>query len=94
LCARNWSCICSVPGGTCDGYNWLEVNVAIDAAQLWYYDAVTGQLVAIVQWGPDSVGQRCLAGPGEFAVASSCPAHESTAVEIVCDAGPADVRGE
>jgi hypothetical protein len=95
-CERSWSDVCGGLaesfGGACDGYDWLSVHVSTDIDQVWYFDAESGQLAVIYQWGPDD-NMFCAAGPGSFSSASSCPPNGASAERITCDAAPAGTDG-
>jgi hypothetical protein len=56
---------------TCGGYEtWSVYNV--DSSYTGYYDAQTGQLVAIVYYAAPTPGSSCVAGPPTFAEPASC----------------------
>jgi hypothetical protein len=66
--------------GTCEGYQAIFAATRTSPALARYYDGQTGALIAIVSSIPGPDGERCLAGPGSFALpscddpsADSCP---------------------
>jgi hypothetical protein len=56
---------------TCGGYDTLSV-FNVDSSYTGYYDAQTGQLVAIVYAAAPTPGATCMAGPPTFAEPASC----------------------
>jgi hypothetical protein len=70
----------------CEGYDVLSIN-GIDTTQLYYYDAPTQKLVAIV--GSSIAGTRCAGGPASL-VPPSCAAgtYPCPATDGGSDAAP------
>jgi hypothetical protein len=85
-CAPTWSAVIPEAGNCarmiaewtqdCGPYKsrWL---VQADVGTVYYYDATSGALVAIVSLTNPLV-QRCLAGPGDFVIPTSCGPVQST----------------
>jgi hypothetical protein len=72
-------------GGSCPGFNWIEEQVDSATADIWLFDATTGQLVAVIQDGPDD-GSECIAGPSGFVQPPSCPSSTDGTYSCGADA--------
>jgi hypothetical protein len=68
----------------CGGYRKL-ISVATDVSMTFYYDATSGQLVAIV--GTTAVGsiqRECSGGPAEGFTLPTCPPLDGGPVKLDC----------
>ena len=80
-CVRSLSDWCAPDGGgsasnaqlaTCDGYRVVDFNFG-DSGTQYYYDAISGALVAVVSEVANSIGvQRCDGGPATFTLPQHC----------------------
>jgi hypothetical protein len=67
----------------CDGYRAV-IEAGVDTARVYYYDARTQELVAVVGTGLVK-GDQCIGGPADFRIPTECASSTKTAL---CAAAP------
>lgn len=72
----------------CGGYHVISAPLITDVGANYYYDAVTGMLVAILE--VDGVGTRCAAGPAGGFTPPTCTLGSQSPPQCSSDGGVAD----